>query len=136
MDDGLAGINQIVRGKDLLPSTGRQLLLLKALGFPEPSYAHIPLLLDKSGERLAKRHKSLSLASLQEYGIKPEQVTGFLGLLAGINPTGMNKSAGQLVRDFALSRIPAKDITLNENVLPKWLKAVSLHRNNCAQISG
>lgn len=136
VDDGLAGINQIVRGKDLLPSTGRQLLLLKALGFPEPSYAHIPLLLDKSGERLAKRHKSLSLASLQEYGIKPEQVTGFLGLLAGINPTGMNKPAGQLVRDFALSRIPAKDITLNENVLPKWLKAVSLHRNNCAQISG
>lgn len=133
VDDGLAGINQIVRGKDLLPSTGRQLLLLKALGFSEPSYAHIPLLLDKFGERLAKRHKSLSLASLREYGITPEQVTGFLGMLAGLNPTGINKSAGQLVRNFTLSRIPKNDITLDENVLPKWLKAIasSDDKNTC-----
>ncbi len=60
------------------------------------------LLLDKSGERLAKRHKSLSLASLQEYGDKARTSNRFLGLLAGINPTGMNKSAGQLVRGFRI----------------------------------
>lgn len=125
VDDGLSQINQIVRGRDLLLSTARQLLLLKALGYGEPRYAHIPLLLDKSGERLAKRHKSLSLISLREYGIKPEQITGFLGMLAGINPAGTNKSAGQLVRNFTLSGIPVNDIILKEKLIPDWLSAAS-----------
>ena len=66
VDDGDMGITQVVRGRDLLPSTPRQIAVLEALGYAVPQYAHIPLLLDAEHERLAKRHASLSLESLRE----------------------------------------------------------------------
>ena len=61
LDDALMGITQVVRGRDILTSTPRQLALLRLWGFEPPAYAHIPLLLDGQGERLAKRHQSLGV---------------------------------------------------------------------------
>lgn len=121
VDDGLYGINQVIRGRDLLPSAARQILLLKALGLTVPQYGHLPLLLDELGERLAKRHDSLSLASMRERGVKAEQITGYLGMLAGLNPLGGKKTPAQLLENFSYTKIPAKDISLN--LLPVWLKA-------------
>lgn len=110
VDDGLMGVSEVVRGRDLLTSTPRQLVLLRALNLPEPRYAHIPLLLDASGERLAKRHASLSLRSLRERGVRPERITGYLARLAGLNPEGHALWPAELVSRFSLACLPREDL--------------------------
>jgi glutamyl/glutaminyl-tRNA synthetase len=72
VDDAAMQITEIVRGEDLLKSTARQLLLIRALGYPVPAYFHCPLLRDKKNIRLAKRHDALSLQKMREQGASPE----------------------------------------------------------------
>ena len=73
-DDCDMQISEVVRGEDLLVSTARQLLLLRALGCKAPAYFHCPLLRDAQGQRLAKRTDALSLRELRKKGYNPEQV--------------------------------------------------------------
>ncbi len=76
VDDAQMRITEVVRGADLLKSTARQLLLIRALALPAPAYYHCDLLRDDSGTRLAKRHDALSIKHLREQGWAPEQVLG------------------------------------------------------------
>jgi glutamyl-Q tRNA(Asp) synthetase len=66
VDDAAQGVTQVVRGADLLTSTARQIALQSALGFPTPSYAHLPLVLNADGSKLGKRDGALPLPSLDE----------------------------------------------------------------------
>lgn len=68
VDDAAMQITEVVRGADLLKSTARQLLLIRALGLPRPTYFHCDLIRDESGTRLAKRHDALSLRTLRDSG--------------------------------------------------------------------
>ncbi|NCG09370.1 MAG: tRNA glutamyl-Q synthetase [Verrucomicrobia bacterium] len=72
VDDAAMGITEVVRGEDLLISTARQLLLYEALQCPAPEFYHAPLVVDRNGQRLAKRHRSLSLRELRVAGHSPE----------------------------------------------------------------
>jgi glutamyl/glutaminyl-tRNA synthetase len=72
-DDAAMQITEVVRGADLLKSTVRQLLLIRALGLPIPAYYHCDLIRDDVGMRLAKRHDALSLRRLREQGYSPQQ---------------------------------------------------------------
>ena len=74
VDDAAMRISEVVRGADLLLSTARQLLLLRALGLQPPAFYHCPLMTDASGIRLAKRHDALSLRTLRDRGTKPEEL--------------------------------------------------------------
>ncbi|HLP01030.1 MAG TPA: tRNA glutamyl-Q(34) synthetase GluQRS [Opitutaceae bacterium] len=74
VDDAAMGITEVVRGADLLVSTFRQLLLYEALGRRAPAFHHCPLVLDAAGQRLAKRHDSLSLRALRAAGRTPESL--------------------------------------------------------------
>ena len=74
VDDAAMQITEVVRGSDLLKSTARQLLLIRALGYPVPAYFHCPLLRDEKNVRLAKRHDALSLRKLREQGVKAEEL--------------------------------------------------------------
>ncbi len=115
VDDGRMGVTEVVRGRDLLPSTPRQLLVMRFLGLRTPRYAHIPLLLDATGERLAKRHASLSLAALRARGARPERIVGFLAKLAGINPGGGAARPWELVGRFSPDALPREDLRVMEN---------------------
>lgn len=117
LDDALLGISEVVRGHDLLTSTPRQLLLQRALSLPSPAYAHIPLLLNEEGERLAKRHASLSLASLRESGVRPEAVVGLLAHLAGLQTTPSPAKPVDLIEGFAWARVVREDIRLTPTQL-------------------
>jgi glutamyl-tRNA synthetase len=75
-DDHAMRITEVVRGADLLLSTARQILIDRALGWPEPQWFHTPLVLDERGERLAKRHDALAIRTLREQGWTPQQVLG------------------------------------------------------------
>lgn len=74
VDDAAMQITEVVRGADLLRSTARQILLLRALGLPQPAHYHCDLLRDEHGQRLAKRTDALSLRHLRQQGLAPEQV--------------------------------------------------------------
>jgi glutamyl-tRNA synthetase len=74
VDDAAMSITEVVRGRDLLKSTARQILLQRALGLPTPRYFHCDLMRDAAGVRLAKRHDALSLRALREAGLTPEDV--------------------------------------------------------------
>jgi glutamyl/glutaminyl-tRNA synthetase len=74
VDDALMRMTEVVRGADLLKSTARQILLQRALDYPTTAYFHCDLVTDERGERLAKRHESLSLRHLRAAGLTPEQV--------------------------------------------------------------
>ena len=73
-DDAQMRVTEVVRGADLLKSTARQMLLQRALGQATPAYFHCDLVNDERGERLAKRHESLSLRAMRAAGLTPEQV--------------------------------------------------------------
>jgi glutamyl-tRNA synthetase len=74
VDDAAMGITEVVRGADLLKSTARQILLYRVLGFPIPDFYHCDIVRDDAGQRLAKRHDSLSIRKLREMGWSPERV--------------------------------------------------------------
>ncbi len=76
IDDEFQGISHVTRGEDLLTSTHVHRVLQCLLGFSEPMYFHHPLVLDETGKRLAKRHDSLSLATLRAQGRTPDEVRG------------------------------------------------------------
>ncbi len=74
VDDAEMGITEVVRGRDLLKSTARQIVLQRALGLPTPGYCHTTLLRDEAGQRLAKRHDALSLRTLRAEGVTPAEI--------------------------------------------------------------
>jgi glutamyl-tRNA synthetase len=74
VDDAAMGITEVVRGDDLIKSTFRQLLVYRALGLRPPRFFHCPLMLDDRGERLAKRHDALSLRTLRDQGVTPQEI--------------------------------------------------------------
>jgi glutamyl/glutaminyl-tRNA synthetase len=73
-DDQAMQITEVVRGADLLKSTARQMLLIRALEFRQPQYFHCPLMRDENNVRLAKRNDALSLRALRSQGVNPEQL--------------------------------------------------------------
>jgi glutamyl-tRNA synthetase len=84
VDDILMGITEVVRGADLLDSTARQIQLTEALGGRIPDYAHVPLVLNASGEKLSKRDAGLTLRELRESGHASPAIVGRLAHSLGL----------------------------------------------------
>ena len=126
VDDGLMGINQVVRGEDILLSTPRQLALFDLLALPRPTeYMHVPLLCDASGERLAKRHASLSLRALREKGAAPENIVGYLAQKAGFTAgtTAEPRTPAQLLDLFSVSALRRlqSPLCIEDNIVDRLL---------------
>lgn len=103
VDDYLDGVGQVVRGDDLLPVTGRQMWIAQQLGFSAPEYAHVPLVLNQAGQRLAKRDGAVTLADRLALG---ESVGDVLAAMA----TSLNhppvRSAQAFLNVFDPTAIP------------------------------
>lgn len=119
VDDCLMGVNQVVRGCDLLGSSARQTYLARLLGFEPPSFGHVPLLVAPDGRRLSKRDRDLDLGALRERGVAPEHVVGALAAAAGLVPAGTNAQPTELLGDFSWAKIAAHrgDIVVKEDFL-------------------
>ncbi|HEX9089568.1 MAG TPA: tRNA glutamyl-Q(34) synthetase GluQRS [Arthrobacter sp.] len=105
VDDAAQGIDQVVRGDDLLPSTPRQAYLASLLNIPVPEYAHVPLVLNADGVRLAKRDGAVTLGDLSAGGIPVEEVRDALLASLGL-PAGPLESALAVFDPAALPREP------------------------------
>jgi glutamyl-tRNA synthetase len=106
VDDAAMEIDQVVRGDDLLHSTPRQIALQRALGFDEPAYAHVPLVVDASGERLAKRDRAVAIDELRRSGLPSEQIVGELAISLGLLEGPALARPSDLVEAFSWSRVP------------------------------
>lgn len=99
LDDGLAGVDEVVRGDDLASSAPRQAHLTRLLGFAVPAYVHVPLVLGPSGARLAKRDGAVTLAELRDRGF---DVWAWIGSSLGFGPwTGVDDA----LMEFDLARM-------------------------------
>ena len=122
VDDIQMGVTQVVRGMDILTSTPRQLYLCELFGVRPPQYAHLPLLVDCKGERLAKRHASLSLQALREAGVRPQTLLGWLAGASGLRPDTSPLNAGDLVSGFSFGAIRPQVIQLPEDAVGFFLR--------------
>lgn len=104
VDDAAQGVTDVLRADDLLSSTPRQLLLYQALGLRPPRFAHVPLLLQPDGKRLAKREGATTVAGLREAGVRAEAVVGLLAKWSGL-ADGRPVPARDLVPGFSLHRV-------------------------------
>lgn len=109
-DDAAMGVTEVVRGRDLLGSTPRQLYLYEQLGFFAPQFAHTPLLLDEHGRRLAKRDRDASLSGLLAQGFTPQQVLGRLAFWAGLIDRPEAVQAVELIPLFDWNKVPTEDV--------------------------
>jgi glutamyl-tRNA synthetase len=105
VDDAAQGIDQVVRGDDLLPSTPRQAYLASLLNIPVPEYAHVPLVLNAAGGRLAKRDGAVSLTDLAAAGAPVDEVRDALLASLGL-PAGPLADALAVFDPAALPRQP------------------------------
>lgn len=105
-DDAAMGVNQVVRGADLVPSTPRQILLYRKLGWPEPTFGHVPLAVTPDGRRLAKRDGSLKLATLREVGVDPGRLVGSLIRSCGWCEDNRHRHPREAIDRLEPSRLP------------------------------
>lgn len=105
VDDESQGVEQIVRGDDLLSSTGRHLHLQDLLGYRTPEYAHVPLVLGGDGDRLAKRHGAVTVSDLSALGLDISDVLSVLGESIGCR-VDTPRTASDLLADFSWDRVP------------------------------
>lgn len=115
VDDARAGVDRVVRGDDLVASTGRQLLLYRALGLgPEPAYWHVPLVLGEDGRRLAKRHGDTRVSSYRAAGAPAERVVGLMADWCGVAGERAPMRATEFRDRFEVGRLPGRDMVCTE----------------------
>ena len=111
VDDALQGVTEVVRGRDILSATPRQLYLQRLLGYASPGYLHIPLLTDAQGRRLAKRDRDLDLTALSQR-FTPAEILGMLAHSAGILPENRPATLEELIPLFDWGRVKREDLRL------------------------
>jgi glutamyl-tRNA synthetase len=121
VDDAEMGVTDVVRGDDHLSNTPKQLLVLEALGFDPPRYAHLPLLHGPDGRKLSKRHGAASVQELREAGYLPAAVRNYLALLGwGADDDATLISTEELVRRFRVADVGKAAAIFDEKKL-RWI---------------
>ena len=108
VDDDEQGVEEVVRADDLLAATPSHAHLLDLLGRPRPAWAHVPLVLGADGQRLAKRHGSVTLGDLAAGGIDADAVRSRLAVSLGLAEPGEVVSAARLVERFDPAALPSE----------------------------
>jgi glutamyl-tRNA synthetase len=121
VDDAEMGVTEVVRGDDHLSNTPKQLLVLEALGYEAPRYAHLPLLHGPDGKKLSKRHGAASVQELREAGYLPAAVRNYLALLGwGTDDDTTLMPTEELVRRFRVEDVGKSAAIFDEKKL-RWL---------------
>lgn len=130
VDDADEGVTHIIRGGDHISNTARQMLIRSALDFPEPLYAHLPLIMDSNHKKLSKREGAKALTEYRDIGILPEALLNYLSFL-GWNPGDDREylSLDKLIEAFDLSRVQKGSAVFDETKLlsvnQHWMRKLS-----------
>ncbi|MFA6278907.1 MAG: glutamate--tRNA ligase family protein [Candidatus Paceibacterota bacterium] len=130
VDDADEGVTHIIRGGDHISNTARQMLIRSALGFAEPLYAHLPLIMDNQHKKLSKRYGAKALTEYRDMGILPEALLNYLASL-GWNPGDDREylSREDLSEAFDLSRVQKGSAIFDEvkllSVNQHWMRELS-----------
>ena len=116
VDDAEMGVTEVVRGRDLLDSTPRQLWLYEALGLKAPEFYHVPLLMAPDGRRLATRDADLDMGALRRR-YSPQQLLGILARLCGQQDTTAPVEACELAERFDWNKVPRHDLVVDRSLL-------------------
>jgi glutamyl-tRNA synthetase len=106
VDDGDQGVDQVVRGDDLLASAPRQAWLADQLGITPPTYAHVPLAVGPDGRRLAKRDGAVTMADLVALGVTPAEVLAKLAASLGLAEVDETVTLDSLLDRFDPATLP------------------------------
>ena len=112
VDDGEAGVTEVVRGMDLLSSAPRQMYLQELFGFNHPEYAHVPMLLAPDGRRLSKRDRDLDLGQLRKQ-VTAEQLIGILAFAGGLIDRSEPICPLELAQEFSWEKLRGESIFLS-----------------------
>ncbi len=128
VDDFEMGVTHIIRGEDHLSNTPRHILLQRAIGAPEPVYAHLPMVLTPERTKLSKRSGAMSIGEYREWGYLPEVIINMLALI-GWNPGTEQEifSLTELIATFSLNKVQKSGAIFNEEKL-KWLNSEYLKK--------
>lgn len=128
IDDDLQGVTEVVRGDDLASSTPRQILLQRLLGLATPTYAHVPLVVDVDGERLAKRRgPPMTLPDLAGIGISNGEVVGWI--VASLGRDGALQSRDSVTLRDLVSRFDVSGIPHRPCPMPRFGRGSTADRS-------
>lgn len=128
VDDALMKISHVIRGEDHIANTPKQILIGKALGLPQPEYAHLPLVLGQNREKLSKRHLSSSLIEYRDKGYLHESLINFISFL-GWHPKENEEilSPKEIIDRFELKKVQKGGAIFDEEKL-LWLNAQHIRK--------
>jgi len=135
VDDFEMGISHIIRGEEHISNTPKQILLQKALSFPQLEYAHLPLILGPDRKKLSKRHGAASISDWRNKGYLPKALINFIAFL-GWNP-GTEKetySLSELIEDFSIEKIQKGGAIFDINKLD-WLNGIYVRKKSADQVT-
>ncbi|MBI4572198.1 MAG: glutamate--tRNA ligase [candidate division NC10 bacterium] len=127
VDDALMGITHVIRGADHIPNTPKQILLYEALGYPRPSFGHIPLVLGPDREKLSKRHGDVALHAYRAQGYLPEAMVNYLVRLGWAHGDQEVFTREELIQAFRLERVGASPGIFDRAKLD-WLNALHMRQ--------
>ncbi len=134
IDDAEMKISHVIRGEDHISNTPKQILLNQALGFENPIFAHLPLILNPDRSKLSKRYNETSLSNYRESGYLKETIINFIAML-GWHPEGTEEilTIDDLLKLFSLSRVQKAGAIFNlEKLL--WLNFQHLKKLSTEEI--
>jgi glutamyl-tRNA synthetase len=123
VDDSLNEITHVIRGEDLISSTPRQILIMNALGFDVPEFAHLPIILNPDRSKMSKRFADTALSDYRKEGYIKEAMVNFLAFL-GWHPKDETEimSIGKLIKEFDIGRVQKGGAVFNIDKL-NWLNS-------------
>ncbi len=134
-DDAAMAITHVIRGEEHISNTPKQILMQRALGFPEPIYAHLPLILNADKSKMSKRFGDVALLRYREKGYLPEALLNFIALL-GWHPKGDREifSKDELIKEFDIARVQKSGAVFNQEKLD-WINREYLKKTDAGAIA-
>lgn len=134
IDDYEMRISHVIRGEDHIANTPKQILLQKALGFSQPKYAHLPLILDPDRSKMSKRHSATAVQEYKELGYLPETLVNFIALLGWHTQDNKEKiPISELIGKFSLDRIQKGGAVFDVQKL-NWLNSEYLKEKTAEEL--
>ena len=134
LDDNDMEITHIIRGEDHISNTPKQLMIYKALNYPIPEFAHLPMILGPDKKRLSKRHGATGVQEYRDQGYLASALINYLALL-GWNPGTEQEvfSPDELIKQFSIERVQKKSAVFDEKKL-QWMSGQHIYKKSASEI--